>query len=321
MINLLEQPIILQAADAVLTSYLQSELQKRGRFISADQYRALKLGEQQSLQQQVSCIVAIGRSRLDAAYLEQFPQLKLIAVCGAGFDQIDVAYCLKHNIAVSNTPYISSDDVADFAFMLILNLLRRGYSAQEFVQSGKWSEGQVFPLTVRVSSKKIGIAGLGHIGSAVAQRALGFNMPVGYFSRTRKSVSFQYYSNLHELAQWCDILVLCMSANSENRHIVDAEILQALGAKGYLINIARGSLINEQDLLRSLKQGTIAGFAGDVFEHEPAPYECFEGTNSVLTPHVASATAEARLNMSDLTLQNIDAFISSGKVLTPVRGL
>ncbi len=212
-----------------------------------------------------------------------------------------------------------TDCVADLAFGALLAVARGLCAADRFVRRGAWEHGR-FPLMTRVSGKKLGIVGMGRIGRAVARRAAGFDMEIRYHSRTAiPELPFGFATSLPELARWADFLVVCAPGGAATRHLISAEIITALGPAGFLINIARGSLVDEPALVRALANGQIAGAALDVYENEPhVPEALWTLENVVLLPHIGSGTRETRLVMEDLVLENLRSFFSSGRLLTPV---
>jgi lactate dehydrogenase-like 2-hydroxyacid dehydrogenase len=255
----------------------------------------------------------------DAALIEALPNLKVIAGFGVGFDKVDQAAALRRGIRVSNTPDVLNDCVADLAFALLLDVMRGVSAADRFVRRGDWLKGR-FPITTRVSGKRLGVLGLGRIGRAVAQRARGFGMAVGYCNRQPlPDVDFTYHATPAALAGWCDILVVTAAGGGATRHLVDEGVLQALGPQGFLVNVARGSVVDEQALVRALVDKRIAGAGLDVFEDEPrVPDALLALDNVVLTPHVASGTEETRAAMADLVVENLHCYFITGRLLTPV---
>ena len=255
----------------------------------------------------------------DAALIEALPNLKVISSFGVGVDTIDVAAATKRRIPVGYTPDVLNDCVADIAFGLLIDVARGISSSERFVRRGDWQRG-AFPLQTRVSGKRLGILGLGRIGRAIAKRASGFEMDVRYHNRRRvEDVAFTYEASLTELARWADFLVVASAGGPETRHLVSADVLNALGPHGFLINIARGSVIDEAALVDALVNKKIAGAGLDVFENEPqVPEALLTLDNVVLLPHVASGTNETRQAMADLTLANLRGFFAEGRLLTPV---
>lgn len=254
-----------------------------------------------------------------ADMIARLPNLKIIAQFGAGYDNIDLAAAKARGIAVTNTPDVLTDDTADLAMQLLLNVARRGIAGDRFVREGLWKKG-AFPLSTSLSGKVAGIYGMGKIGQAIARRAAGHNMKIIYCSRSPKSdIPYDYYGKLNALAEACDFLVLACSGGPETRHAADRTILRALGPQGYLINIARGSVVKEDDLIAALEAGEIAGAGLDVFANEPdVPAELLKHESVVLSPHVGSATRETRSLMGRLVVENLNAFFEGKPLLTPV---
>ncbi len=251
--------------------------------------------------------------------MEALPNLEIIVQFGVGYDNIDLVAANKRSVSVTNTPDILTDDTADAALYLILNVARRVVEADMFVRVGRWHSGSM-PLSTSLSGKTVGIVGLGRIGSAIAKRAEAFNMRVVYNSRNKKeNVPYQYYDNLEDMARDSEFLVLACSGGKGTNNLITYKILKALGVKGYLINIARGSVVNEEDLLIALRNQAIAGAGLDVFANEPhVPEELFKMDNVVLSPHMASATLETRSKMGQLVLDNLKAHFAGEELFTPV---
>ena len=225
------------------------------------------------------------------------------------------------DIAMSNTPDVLNDCVADIAFGLMIDVARGLSASDRFVRRGEWVR-DAFPLQTRVSGKRLGILGLGRIGTAIARRAAGFDMDVRYHNRHAvPGVPYQYESTLAGLAQWADFVMVASAGGPDTRHLVSAEILVALGPAGFVINISRGSVVDEAALVDALVNKKIAGAALDVFEREPhVPEALFALDNVVILPHVASATHDTRQAMADLTLANLRSYRESGTLLTPIAG-
>lgn len=243
------------------------------------------------------------------------PSLRTISSLGVGLDKIDLEAARERGIAVGYTPDVLSDCVADTAFALLLDVARRISAADRFVRRGEWPAGS-FPFSTRVSGKRMGVVGMGRIGRVIAKRAAGFEMPVRYTSRKAVAeIPYQHVTSLVELANWADFLVIAASGGPGTEHLVHAGVLDALGPEGYLINIARGSVVDEGALVEALLNGRIAGAGLDVFANEPHVPEALLGLeNVVLLPHVSSATEETRQAMGALFLDNLASFFSSGHV-------
>lgn len=254
--------------------------------------------------------------------INALPGLQAICSWGVGYEKLDVATAHARGIQVSNTPDVLNDCVADLAWALMLATARRIGQGERYVRGGNWqaTHDGSFPLGMRVSGKRLGILGLGRIGVAIAQRGAGFNMDIRYHNRSqRPDAPWQYEASLTELARWADFLVVACVGGAATHHLVNAEVMAALGAKGTLINIARGPVVDEKALVQALQEGRLGAAGLDVFEHEPAvPQALLDMNNVVLMPHVGSATTETRRAMEDLVLQNLQAFLDTGKVVTPV---
>ncbi|MEB3753348.1 2-hydroxyacid dehydrogenase [Acinetobacter sp. MD2(2019)] len=251
--------------------------------------------------------------------LEQLPQLEIIASSGVGYDSIDVAYAHSRNIIVTNTPNVLNDCVADTGMMLIYAVARQLVNADQYVRSGAWGKG-AYPLTTSLKHKVCGIAGLGNIGLEVAARAQACGMKIAYTSRSDKKIEgYQYVENVEALAEQSDFLVLTLPSTPDTHHLINANVLSKLGEKGFLINIARGSVVDEKALIAALKNNDIAGAGLDVFEKEPCTEsELFALKNVVLTPHYASGTRETRKAMGDLACANLYEYFTQHKAITPV---
>lgn len=242
----------------------------------------------------------------------------VLACFGVGFDTIDMDAAARHRVAVSTTPDVLTDCVADIGFALMLAAARQVTAADRFVQAGLWKDS-TFALTTRVSGKRLGIVGLGRIGAAIARRASGFDMPVRYFGRqAHPDVAYAFEPDITALAQWADFLVLSCRGGPQTHHLVSSAVLEALGPEGFLINVARGSVVDETALIAAIAKGTIAGAGLDVFEKEPRVPEGLLGSDRVVVlPHVAATTRETRAAMERLVFDNLGAFFDTGRILTP----
>ena len=254
-----------------------------------------------------------------AALMRQLPALEIVVCFGVGVDAIDLDYARSHGIAVTNTPDVLTDDVADMGLALLLATARRIPYGDRHVRSGAWSAAPM-PLTTSVSGKRIGILGFGRVGRAVARRAAGFDMQIAYCSRQPVADSpYRWFGQAAAMAAEVDFLVVCLSANPDTRGMVNSEVLAALGAKGILINVARGVVVDEAALLAALRDGTIAGAGLDVFLNEPDPDPAFaQLDNVVLQPHNASGTVETRAAIGLLVRENLVAHFAGEALLTPV---
>jgi len=248
------------------------------------------------------------------------PQLGIIATCGVGYDQIPLSLAYERGIHVTNTPDVLNSAVAELTVGSILALLRQIPQADRFVKGGQWLD-QTWPLAQSLAGKHVGIVGLGRIGKAIANVLQPFGVTLSYFGRTQQKVPFSYYESIGDLARASDILILAAPGGDETRHIVDSEVLAALGDQGYLINIARGSLVDEEALIAALSTRAIAGAALDVYQQEPKVNPAlFELDNVLLAPHMGSATYQTRHQMVTLVLDNLRRYFAGESLLTPVIG-
>ncbi len=267
----------------------------------------------------VRAIAASGESKVPRELIAQLPALEMISVFGVGYDGVDVAAARERGIAVTHTPNVLNDEVADLAIALMLAVSRRIVEADRYVRSGQWPKGPM-PLARKVSGARLGIVGLGRIGQAIATRAEAFGMSVAYTSRSAKAgVAYRYFPSPEALAAEVDFLVVITPGGAGTRKLIDARVLAALGKKGVLVNVARGSVVDEAALVEALQNGTIAGAGLDVFENEPhVPEALFALDNVVLVPHIGSATWETRQAMSDLAFGNLQAHFAGRPLLSPV---
>ncbi|RZC57080.1 hypothetical protein C5167_004388 [Papaver somniferum] len=267
----------------------------------------------------IRAIVRGGNAGVDEELIDSLPKLEIISSFSVGLNMVDLAKCKEKGIRVTNTPDVSTEDVADLAIGLMLATLRRICQSDRYVRNGLWKLGD-FKMTTKFSGKRVGILGLGRIGSAIAKRAEAFSCPISYYSRNEKPYSkYHYHSNILDLASNCDILVVACPLSAENRHIVNREVIDALGPKGVLINIGRGPHIDEAEIVSALVEGRLSGAGLDVFEVEPqVPEQLFALDNVVLQPHVGSGTWETRVDMGKLVIMNLEAHFLNKPLLTPV---
>lgn len=251
--------------------------------------------------------------------IESLPNLEIIAVYGVGFEYIDMAAARDRGLVVTNTPGVLAPEGADTALVLMLAVARRICEADMYVRLGKWLNGPM-PFGTSLHGKTVGILGLGGIGQAVARRCAAFEMDVVYTGpREKKDQPYQYYPDLTAMARDSDFLVITCPGGDATRGIVDYKVLEALGPRGFVINVARGSVIREDDLLVALSNRAIAGAGLDVFADEPhVPEALISMDNVVLLPHIGSATMETRMRMARLLLENLLAYFSGSAVKTPV---
>jgi lactate dehydrogenase-like 2-hydroxyacid dehydrogenase len=261
-----------------------------------------------------------GHVPLNDAMFDKLPNLKVIASFGVGYDHIDAAAAARRGIIVTNTPDVLTEEVADLALGLVLCTLRHLPQADRYLRAGKWLE-KPYPLTTTtLRTAKAGIVGLGRIGKAVARRLEAFGVPVAYHGRTRQpDVEYRYYPSLTDMAADVDLLISVAPGGKSTHHIINAEVLAALGPKGVVINVGRGTVIDEQALIKALQDGTIASAGLDVFEDEPrVPAELIAMDHIVLLPHVGSASVHTRLGMGQLVADNLFAWFDGKGPLTPV---
>ncbi|MDO9071887.1 MAG: 2-hydroxyacid dehydrogenase [Rubrivivax sp.] len=250
----------------------------------------------------------------DAALIAALPSLKVISSFGVGLDRIDIAAAKARGIPVGYTPDVLNDCVADTAFGLLIDVARGFSAADRFVRRGGWLQGNL-PLGRKVSGARLGLVGMGRIGRAIAQRSTGFEMQVRYHARRPVAdVPWPHEPQLAALAQWADFLVVITAGGAGTHHLIDAEVLDALGPEGYLVNVARGSVVDEAALVLALQQRRIAGAGLDVYENEPqVPAALMTLDNVVLLPHIASATHQTRQAMADRVFDNLQSFFATGQ--------
>ncbi|ALB61061.1 D-3-phosphoglycerate dehydrogenase [Cronobacter condimenti 1330] len=283
------------------------------------EYASMTNREFATIAGEVTVLVTNGEAVVTREFIATLPALRLIAVFGVGYDGVDVAAARDRGIAVTHTPGVLTDDVADLAIGLMLATSRRIVSAQRFIEQGGWVHGS-FPWTRKVSGARLGIFGMGRIGQAIARRAQAFDMTIRYTSRhAQPALPYPFVPDLRELAQESDFLMLCAPGGDATRGVVNAAVLAALGPQGMLINVGRGSVVDETALMAALDSGTIAGAGLDVFTDEPnVPAALQQRDNVVITPHMASATWETRREMSRLVLENVNAWSAGAPLVTPV---
>jgi lactate dehydrogenase-like 2-hydroxyacid dehydrogenase len=272
-----------------------------------------------SVKDTCTAIATSGLADLKGDIIRSLPNLKMICVYGVGYDGVDIGAAQIAGVHVTNTPDVLNECVADTALALILATMRGTAFNDRFVRSGSWLTSKA-PLTNRVWGETIGIVGLGRIGKAIARRAQGFGMQVAYHGRSeQRGVDFEYFPNLIDLARAARVLVVATPGGKETKNMINTEVLEALGAKGYLINVSRGSTVDEFALIKALEESRIAGAGLDVFASEPhVPEQLLALDNVVLQPHVGSATHHTRAAMGKLMLDNLEAFFAKKPLLTEV---
>lgn len=267
---------------------------------------------------QIRGIVMAGGSVSPVPLLERLPKLEIISVFGVGYDGVPVDWCHEHRIRVTNTPDVLTEDVADTASALVLMTSRRLIAANRFLHAVSWTNGP-FPLAHALRGKLAGIVGLGRIGKAIAHRLEAHGMRIAYHGRNQQQVVWDYFDSLLELAREADFLIVACPGGAGTKHLINASVLEALGAEGTLINIARGSVVDEAALIAALQSGVIRGAGLDVFENEPqVPAALMQCENAVLLPHLGSGTHETRRGMAALVVNNLAAHFSGKTPLTPV---
>lgn len=267
----------------------------------------------------IRAVAASGDSRVPGELIAKLPALEIISVMGVGYDGVDVAAAMAKKAVVTHTPDVLNDDVADLALGLMLAAARQLPAADRYVRDGQWLKGPM-PLARKMSGARLGLVGIGRIGQAIAKRAAAFDMSVGYTARNaRPELPYRYFPDAAALAAESDFLVLITPGGAGTRKLVDARVLEALGKKGILVNVARGSVVDESALIDALEKGVIGGAALDVFEDEPkVPARLLAMPQVVLTPHVGSATAATRQAMADLAMRNLRAHFAGQPLPTPV---
>jgi len=273
----------------------------------------------QQLAPRMRALAHAGHSKLGAELMDALPKLEIIAHFGVGVDQIDLEAARQRGIIVTNTPEVLDDCVADCAMALVLNTLRKFPQAEAYLRAGHWKTRGSYPLTTSVGGKTLGILGLGRIGSAIARRALAFGMNIRYHNRNPKDLPYPYDPDPIALAQHSDVLLIATPGGENTERLVGAGVLEALGPRGYLVNIARGSVVDQPVLLHYLQAQKIAGAGLDVYDDEPnVPPAFFALDNAVLLPHVGSASEETRRAMGDLQIENLLLHLSGEAVKTRV---
>ena len=264
-------------------------------------------------------VLTDGHWGVPADVISALPNLKVVSSYGVGYDAIDAPELAARGILVCHTPDVLNDEVAVTALMLWFSVSRKLVFADAWARSGNWETNGAFPLTHSVMNRKVGILGLGRIGQTIASRCQAFGAEISYHTRSPKDVPYQYFDTLVDLAAHVDVVVVITPGGDATRHLVNADVLAALGPDGILINVSRGSVVDETALVHALQSGALGGAGLDVFDAEPKiPDALKDMENVVLTPHVGSATIETRQAMGDLVCDNLSKFLNDGSVLTPV---
>ena len=267
----------------------------------------------------IEAVAMIGHWKLDAAAFDRWPDLKIISNFGVGYDTIDAAEAARRGILVSHTPDVLNQEVADTTLMLWLAVSRQLIPSEEWARSGTWVENGNYPLTSSIRNRAVGIVGLGRIGLEIAELAKVFDARIMYHTRSEKSCEYKYFPDLVEMARAAEVLIVITPGGPDTRHLINAEVIDALGPEGILINVARGSVVDETALTDALVEGRLGGAGLDVFDQEPVIPDALKSLkNVVLLPHVGSATVETRQAMGDLVCDNLDNWLKTGEVLKPV---
>ncbi len=308
--------LLIGAKKPVLVKGLEPKVTLRYLADAKDQDAFLK-----SIADKVRAIaIAYTANKLDAAFMQKLPKLEQISSFGVGYDHIDAKWAGEHGIIVTNTPEVLNEEVADTALGLLLCTVREFPQAERFLRAGKWPQGH-YPLTkATLRNRTVGMVGMGRIGKAIARRLEAFDVPVVYHSRNpQQGVSYKYYPKLIDMARDVDTLMVIVPGGPATANMINAEVLKALGPKGILINMARGSVVDEPALIAALKDRTIYSAGLDVFAKEPqVPTELLEMDNIVLFPHLGSSTEVTRAAMDQLVVDNILAWVAGKPPLTPV---
>jgi lactate dehydrogenase-like 2-hydroxyacid dehydrogenase len=270
----------------------------------------------------VRAMITAGGTPLGADMMDTLPALQAIVCYGTGYDGVDLAAAASRKIIVGNSPAANASSVADIAMTLMLAVTRRLLPANDYVRSGNWAAAKPSPLMKPQpgnAGRRIGVYGMGEIGRRIAARAAAFEMDVAYTSRSRHDVPYQYLPSLEALVEWCSVLMIAVRAGADTHHTIDAGMLRKLGPDGYVVNISRGSVIDQSALVAALTNKTIAGAGLDVYEKEPhAPDALTAFPNVVLTPHVGGHTIESHIAMQDCVMANLDAFFAAKPLPYPV---
>ncbi|CAK9310492.1 unnamed protein product [Citrullus colocynthis] len=304
------------AMTSPVSSYLEEEVE--GRFKVFKLWKHPVNSEQA---QSIRAVICSTQSGADANLIDSFPALEIVATFSVGVDKIDLKKCMEKGIRVTNTPDVLTDDVADAAIGLAIGVCRRICECDRFVRSGSWPKRE-FGLATKFSGKSVGIIGLGRIGSAIAKRAEAFGCPISYFSRTEKQHHkgyYKYFPTVLDLAANSQIMFVTCALTEETKHIVNRQVIDALGPNGILINVARGAHVDEPELVSALLEGRLGGAGLDVFGNEPhVPQQLLHLQNTILLPHVGSDTIDTNIAMADLVIANLEAHFRNDPLITPV---
>ncbi|XP_052170549.1 glyoxylate/hydroxypyruvate reductase HPR3-like [Diospyros lotus] len=263
--------------------------------------------------QSVRVLLCLGPSPVSSETLSRFPSLECVVGSSTGMDHVDLAECRRRGLRVTNAGDVFADDAADYAVALLIDVLRRVSAADRYVRAGDWPVKGEYPLGSKVGSKRVGIVGLGNIGFRIATRLEAFGCSIAYNSRTKKPhISYPYYDRVKDLSANSDALIICCALTDETHHMINKDVMTALGKEGVIVNVGRGSLIDEKELVRFLARGELGGAGLDVFEDEPVvPKELFELDNVVISPHRAVTTPEGLGALEETVAANIEAFFAN----------
>jgi lactate dehydrogenase-like 2-hydroxyacid dehydrogenase len=311
----------MQKPEIILTYPLTAQMEKElgQRFVV---HRWFEIGDHNrflaSNAAKIRAVVTGGHLGVAPELADALPNLEIVAINGVGFDKVDLDQARRRGFRVSHSPNVLTDDVADLAVGLTIALARQLPAGDRYIRNGCWSQGEM-PLGRKISGQRVGILGMGRIGRATARRFAAFDCTIAYTDQQRLDVPYDFHATPTGLASDCRILVVAAAATPQTFHIVNAAVLEALGPKGMLVNVARGSLVDQAALIEALTKQRIAGAALDVFEAEPnVPSEFLGMSNVVVTPHIAAATHETRHVMGQLVLANLDAHFAGAPLPTPV---
>jgi len=299
-------PVIEESVDKLFTVHRLANAKDRDAFLA-------------EVSPRIRAIATGGQFAVTAATMEKMPKLEIVSNFGVGYDSVDAKWAGGHGIVVTNTPDVLNDEVADTTVALLLNTLRELPEAEKYLRAGKWLE-KPYPLTNTLRDRTIGIVGMGRIGKTIAKRLEGFDRPIVYHSRKPAAdVPYKHYPDLVTMAKDVDVLIAIVPGGPATKNMISAEVLKALGPNGVLINVARGSVVDEPALIEALQNKTILAAGLDVFAQEPkVPQALIDMKNVVLLPHVASATDWTRRAMGQLVVDNLAAWAAGKDPITPV---
>ncbi len=303
-----KKPVMIKGLEGKVTLHALIDATDKDAFLKsiADKVRAI--------------VIAYTADKVDGAFMQRFPKLEQISSFGVGYDHIDAKWAGEHGIIVTNTPEVLNEEVADTALGLLLCTVRELPQSDRYVRAGKWTQAQ-YPLTkATLRNRTVGMVGMGRIGKTIAKRLDAFGVPVVYHSRNLQAgVAYKYYSKLLDMARDVDTLMVIVPGGAATKNMINAEVLKALGPNGILINMARGSVVDEPALIEALKNRTIYSAGLDVFAKEPqVPRELMDMEHIVLFPHLGSSTEVTRAAMDQLVVDNILAWVAGKPPLTPV---